>query len=153
MTCLRYNRNNYDAEDCLQTSMVNIFSNLHQFDVNKGSFNTWSTRIVINTNIQYLKSKESMFSMEYLDSSETLYDSAVESNESYQLNSEKLKDLIQKLPTGYRTVFNLFVIEGYDHTEIAEILNIKIGTSKSQLAKAKLFLRNKIEEVLKTATT
>lgn len=150
--CLRYNSNDFDANDCLQTAMVNIYSNLNQYNPAKASFSTWSTRIVINANIQFLKKKESLFSLEYAEANQFLTSSNENFNEHELLNTEQLKNLIQKLPTGYRTIFNLYVLEGFTHVEIADILNITVGTSKSQLSKAKRFLKSKIEEISKTVS-
>lgn len=151
-TCLRYNKNKFDAEDCLQSSIVSIFSNLHQFDANKGAFSTWSTRIVINTNIHFLKNKENHYSVDYGQTLDYLNAKSQEKETKFNFNGEKLKTVIQKLPSGYRTVFNLYVMEGYDHIEISEILNISIGTSKSQLSKAKNFLRKSIGDIHKIAS-
>jgi len=143
MICLRYNRNRADALDALQNALVNIYSKIHQFDAKKGSFKSWSSRIVANESLMLLRKKVSSFEVqslpeefELIDKSETPID---------KLSAKELTLLIQKLPDGYRTVFNLYVMEGKNHSEISTLLNISEGTSKSQLYKARKFLRQKID--------
>jgi len=144
MICLRYHKNRADALDALQNALVNIFSKIHQFDEKKGSFNAWSSRIVVNENLMLLRKKVSSFDMESIsdkfevrDHGETPVD---------KLCAKELTLLIQELPEGYRAVFNLYVMEGKNHNEIATLLNISKGTSKSQLYKARKFLQRKIEQ-------
>lgn len=142
--CLRYLKSREDASDVLQNALVKIFSKLNQFDDRKGSFTSWSSRIVVNESIMYQRKH-----WKYKDTSDVSLevvnlsgDPAVYSH----LEMEDLTNLIQQLPTGYRIVFNMFVIEGYSHIEIAEKLSISVGTSKSQLFKAKAILKEKIKK-------
>ena len=148
MICLRYNKNRYDAEDCLQSALVSIFSNLEQFDAEKGSFKSWSHRIVVNANLQFLKKQKLRMHNDLED--EYLLCTQENDEQEFALSTEKMVKLVQQLPAGYRSIFNLYVVEGYSHAEIAQILDISIGTSKSQLAKAKKMLRRQVEVVLKT---
>ena len=144
--CLRYNGNRFDADDCLQNSLINIFSKLNQFDVNRGDFKSWSAQVVVNDNLMFLRKKKNNF--EAFDLDMEIEDVTEISNESSIISSENLTKLIQALPDGYRTVFNLYVLEGYTHKEIASILNISVGTSKSQLSKARKLLQHQLEVVI-----
>lgn len=143
MLCLRYGKNRYEADDIFQEGLIQIFKDLHQFDEDRASFDTWSSRLMSHSALRYLKknSWHNTFSdieqaPEYNDEQETVYET---------LAAKELTALIQQLPMGYRIVFNMYVLEGYTHKEIAEHLDISVGTSKSQLSKAKKMLRNKIE--------
>jgi len=146
--CLRYNNNRFDAEDCLQTALVRIFSKLRQFDESKGSFKNWSNRIVVNANIAFLKRQRAL-NITDLDDDVLVYDD-IQIDKENMISSENLIKVVQQLPVGYRSIFNLYVLEGFNHKEISDLLNISIGTSKSQLARAKKLLRNQLEELLKT---
>ena len=144
--CLRYNGNRFDADDCLQNSLINIFSKLDQFDVKRGDFKSWSAQVVVNDNLMFLRKKKNNF--EAFDLEMDVEDVEPISEESSIISSENLTKLIQALPDGYRTVFNLYVLEGYTHNEIASILNISVGTSKSQLSKARKLLQHQLEVVI-----
>jgi len=146
MICLRYQKNKDDALDCLQNGLIKIFSKIDQFDVEKGNFKAWSCKVVVNENLMFLRKKGNSFKVYDVDEvtfipnqSETALDI---------LSAEELTKMVQNLPNGYRTVFNLFVIEGFSHQEIAEILDISIGASKSQLFKARKLLQKKLEVLL-----
>jgi RNA polymerase sigma-70 factor (ECF subfamily) len=131
--CLRYSKNEADAEDLLQDSFIKIYENIKYFK-SQGSFEGWLKRITINNCINFYKktlSKKEISSDEY-----DVQDSVKEDIFS-KLETEEILKLIQGLPEGYRMVFNLYVIEGYKHYEIAEILGISENTSKTQLLKAK----------------
>lgn len=143
MICLRYNRNRADALDALQNALVKIYSKIDQFDAKKGSFKAWSSRIVANESLMLLRRKALSFEVQCLPEEFELTDA----NETPidKLSAKELTSLIQKLPDGYRAVFNLYVMEGKNHSEIATLLNISEGTSKSQLYKARKFLRQKID--------
>lgn len=146
MVSLRYGKNKMQAEDILQEGLINIYNNLSSYDSSKAAFSTWSTRVLINSALNYLKKNiwaDKMSDIDEVyditDNSETVYD---------KLSAKELTQLVQQLPTGYRVVFNLYVIEGYNHREIGEQLGISEGTSKSQLSKARKELRNKLESQL-----
>ncbi len=144
--CLRYNRNTFDADDCLQNALINIFSKLSQFDENRGNFKSWSSQIVVNDNLMFLRKKKQNFQSFELEDDKFVVEEV--SEESSIISSENLTKLIQALPSGYRTVFNLYVMEGYSHVEISEILEISVGTSKSQLSKARKLLQHQLEVVI-----
>jgi len=140
--CLRYNKNRDDSLDALQNALIIILSKLNQFDSNKGSFKSWSSKIVINENLQLLRKKN--LQLELIDSRLEEVDSYSYDVSEPAYTKKELIQMIQSLPDGYRAVFNLYVMEGYSHMEISEILNISVGTSKSQLSKAKRMLKNKL---------
>lgn len=134
-------KNRYDAEDLLQESYINIYKDLKSFDINKGTFNTWSTRVIVNTCLQQLRKNKSTFDI--VDIQEINTDIEVSPEIVEQMNLKDLTMEISGLPDGYRTVFNMYVIDGFSHKEIAEKLNISVGTSKSQLMRAKQSLKKK----------
>lgn len=144
--CLRYNKRREDAMDILQNALVNIFSKLYQFDEQKGDFKSWSSKIVVNENLMFLRKKTNTIRTEEISTND-IYTAHEDSEESV-LSSEKLTKMIQSMPQGYRTVFNLYVMDGYTHVEISEILNISVGSSKSQLSKARKFLQQKLEVLI-----
>lgn len=143
--CLRYATDRSRAEDILQEGFIKIFNNLDRFR-NEGSFEGWIRRIIVNTAIEHVR-KEKYISRHV--EIEHAYDIALDNSIFENMAAKDLLSLLQQLPPGYRTVFNLYAIEGYTHKEIAEILEIKEGTSKSQLAKARYTLQKMIKEVEK----
>jgi len=146
MISLRYCSNRADASDVLQNALVKIFLKLDQFDSVRGNFSSWSSKIVVNESLMFLRQRSNAF--KNVEVNDELL--AFNENESPIdiLSAEELTSLIQKLPDGYRTVFNLYVIEGYNHNEIADLLKITSGTSKSQLSKARKLLQQKLEVIL-----
>lgn len=143
--CLRYASNKEEAEDFLQEGFIKIYANLYQYQP-IGSFSAWLRKVVVNVALQKLRRKKTPFADIEID---RLAD-AVESNEDIfsQFGAKMLIRLIQQLPDGYRTVFNMYVIEGYSHKEIATQLGINEATSKSQLSRAKAALRKMLEQVV-----
>jgi RNA polymerase sigma factor (sigma-70 family) len=138
--CIRYSATHAEAEDMLQEAFIRIFAYIGQYKF-EGSFEGWLKRIVINVALRILQKKGIRFSELNEDIQEQqVADSEVWSNAS----EEEILKLISKLPLGYRTVFNMYVLEGYSHSEIASMLEIDIGTSRSQLAKARKALQQKI---------
>lgn len=136
--CCRYIKDRMAAEDVMVESMMRIFEKSSQFDF-QGSFEGWSRRLVVNQALGYLRSKKMLeVGMEEIrettDTTENL------------LEAEDLMRLIHELPSGYRAVFNLYAIEGYSHAEIAELLGISEGTSKSQLSRARAALQERLNE-------
>ncbi len=132
----RYLRDEADSEDVLMMAFSRVFANLVSFDDRgEGSLQAWIRRIVVNESLMWLRRRNN-FSL--VESSETV--EAVELNELGALPAEDIVRFIKALPDGYRTVFNLAVIEGYDHDEIAQMLGITAGTSRSQLSKARVAL-------------
>ncbi len=145
--CLRYGRDHSEAEDILQEGFIHIFKDLHQYQ-GKGSLLGWMRKVLVNNALQYLRKWKRDWN--HIDISD-YQDTFSTSGDIFQkLGLEELTHLIQKLPVGYRLVFNLYVIEGYAHKEIAEMLNISVNTSKTQLFKAKALLRKQLETQLLT---
>lgn len=139
--CLRYAGNPDDAQDILQEGFVKVFHNLSRFR-GDGSFEGWIRRIFVNTAIEHYRRKVNLYPVTEAQ------EDTVEDRDWSALDRLALKDLlemIRKLSPGYRTVFNLYVVEGYTHKEIAAMLGISEGTSKSQLARAKAILQNMIK--------
>lgn len=137
--CLKYSRNHAEAEDNLHDAFVTIFEKMSQYKY-KGSFEGWLKRIVINTTLQKYRSK-GVFNIVNEDDIE---DKVIEV-EDYNVDMDFLLYSIQELPDRYRLVFNLYALDGYSHKEIAEMLKITTGTTKSNLARARMILKNKIE--------
>ncbi len=137
--CLKYSRNYTEAQDNLQDSFLLIFKNIHKYSF-KGSLEGWLKRVVTNHILQQYR-KESFLTV--VD--ENLPEDVEVEIDSDSVSSEYLMKIIQELPDRYRLVFNLYVLDGYSHQEIAEHLNINIGTSKSNLSRAKMILKEKIE--------
>ena len=135
--CIRMVKNEMDAEDLLQNSFVDVFCNLKKFRF-QSSIGAWIKRIVINNCINFLKKRKLDF--ETLDEKTTPV--SVTNDESEPLfTTEAINEAIYKLPSGYRVVFTLYLMEGYDHKEIASILDISEATSKSQFSRAKQKIR------------
>ena len=149
-TCMRYTGNREEAEDLLQEGFIKIFKNIYEFKArNEGSLAAWIKRIMVNTSISYLRKKKQQLFIENIDSYQ-IYENEedpIEENENSQPDSEQLMKLISELPDGYRLVFNLYVLENYGHKEIAQILGITEGTSKSQLSKARIYLQKKLNSI------
>jgi RNA polymerase sigma-70 factor (ECF subfamily) len=139
--CLKYSRNSVEAQDNLQDAFLTIFKSIRQYK-HKGSFEGWMKRITINTVLQKYR-KERFFEIVNEEAIEDPEEVEIEEN---NLSLDFLLRIIQELPNRYRLVFNLYVLDGYSHNEIAEMLNITSGTSKSNLARARMILKTKIEE-------
>lgn len=137
--CLKYSRNYQEAQDNLQNGFITIFNKIDQYDF-KGSFEGWIKRIIINTALQTYRQKNVL----NLVTEEIPEEVEIEIDEE-EVSLEYLLKLIQELPNKYRLVFNLYVLDDYSHKEIAEMLGISEGTSKSNLSRARVILRNKIE--------
>lgn len=137
--CLKYSRNYTEAQDNLQDGFLIIFDKINQYSF-KGSFDGWLKRVMINNVLQQYRNQTflSLVNEDVVDDYEVEID-----NDDISL--EYLLKIIQELPDRYRLVFNLYVIDGFSHSEIAEMLSINIGTSKSNLARARMILKEKIE--------
>ncbi|HMG83221.1 MAG TPA: RNA polymerase sigma factor [Ferruginibacter sp.] len=147
--CLRYARSSADAEDILQDAFIKVFDKMHQFKF-EGSFEGWIRRIVVNTALKKYslrRYEKEVVGYEIKDKDE----SSIEASAYSDLTAKDLLDLINALPSGYKIIFNLYVIEGYQHDEIAEMLGIQPGTSRSQLVKARNMLQKQILELQKIA--
>jgi RNA polymerase sigma-70 factor (ECF subfamily) len=139
--CLRYAGNPDDAQDILQEGFVKVFKNLNRFR-GDGSFEGWIRRIFVNTAIEHYRRKVNMYPVTE-NQENTIEDKDWTAFD--RLSQKDLLEIIQELSPGYRTVFNMYVVEGYTHRDIADILGISEGTSKSQLARAKAILQNVIK--------
>ena len=137
--CLKYSRNRAEAEDNLQDSFMTIFKKIEQYD-NKGAFEGWIKRITINTALQRYRGQ----SLLNIVNEENIEDVSVE-DEDNDLSIDFLLNCVQELPDRYRMVFNLYALDGYSHKEIADMLAITTGTTKSNLARARMILKEKIE--------
>jgi RNA polymerase sigma factor (sigma-70 family) len=147
--CNRYARNSGDAEDILQDAFIKVFDKIHQFKF-EGSFEGWIRRIMVNTALKKYslrRYEKEVSGYEVKDRDE----SGLEPSAYAHLTEKELLDLINNLPDGYRIIFNLYVIEGYQHDEIAEMLGIQSGTSRSQLVKARTMLQKQIIQLQKVA--
>ena len=147
--CNRYARNSADAEDILQDAFIKVFDKIHQFKF-EGSFEGWIRKIVVNTALKkysLLRYEKEISGYEINDRDE----SVMEPSAYAHITQKELMELINNLPDGYRLVFNLYVIEGYQHDEIAGLLGIQPGTSRSQLVKARNLLQRQILELQKIA--
>ena len=138
--CLKYSRNYAEAEDNLQDAFLTIFKKIEQYK-NKGSFEGWIKRITVNTVLQRYR-KEKVFD---IINENTIEDVELEVDDD-TVSIDYLLKIIQELPDRYRLVFNLYVLDGYSHKNIADMLEINIGTSKSNLSRARLILKQTIEE-------
>lgn len=139
--CLRYASNAEEAEDILQEGFIKIFSKINSYR-GDGSFEGWIRRIFVNTAIEHYRKKI------YLQPITETEENTVEGKYLSVLDNLAEKDiiqLVQQLSPGYRTVFNMYVVEGYTHKQIAEALGISEGTSKSQLSRAKLILQDLVK--------
>lgn len=143
--CSRYARTSPEAEDMLQDSFIKIFSSIQQYR-SEGPFEGWLRKITVNTCLRKLQKTKIVF--DDLATVETLNDD-VHPDVISTLTEKELIGLISSLPDGYRVVFNLHVIEGYSHDEIAAILGIQPATSRSQLIKARRQLQKQLQEYQK----
>jgi RNA polymerase sigma-70 factor (ECF subfamily) len=148
--CMRYARNNADAEDMLQDAFIKVFDKIKQFK-GEGSFEGWIRKIVVNTALKkytLIRYDKEIIGHEGVDAEHFF---STEQGAYSHLSEKELLQLINKLPDGYRFVFNMYVIEGYSHDEIATLLGIQSGTSRSQLAKARMLLQKQILQIQKQA--
>lgn len=142
--CLRYAKNRMEAEDILQDGFIKVFQNLKHFR-KEGSLEGWVRRIMVNTAINYYKSN--LKYLQTMDIDDVPGSSGLSVDASDQMSVKVLLKLVQGLPEGYRVVFNLYVIEGYSHKEIAAMLNVSENTSKSQLSRARKVLQEKVKKI------
>lgn len=134
--CRYYISNVHDAEETMLSGFFKVFTNIKNFK-NEGSFEGWIRRIMIRQSISFLRKKNPLIAVEEIEN----YTEVVESEMDIEASVAAIQKVIDALPDGYRVVFNLYEIEGYKHQEIAEMLNISISTSKTQLFKAKRALQ------------
>ena len=141
--CIRYMKSRDEAEDVLQEGFVTIFSKIDTYS-GEGSFEGWMRKIFVNTALMKLRKKD--FLKESVDVTE-VRNVSFEPGILESIGGKEIMQLIASMPTGFRTVFNMNIIEGYSHKEIAEALGISEGTSRSQLNRARMWLQEKIRQM------
>ena len=149
--CLRYAKNREAAEDLLQEGFVKVFVNIDKFR-GDGSFEGWVLRIIVNTAVEHYRKSTKMYPVVSVDD---INKDIPWADTGDELELEDLMKMIDKLSHGYKTVFNLYVVEGFSHKEIGEMLEISEGTSKSQLARARYLLMDMVKksEIVKKSAT
>ena len=141
--CLRYMNSREEAQDVLQDGFVKAFTKMSTYNFD-GSFEGWLRRIIVNTALEQLRKNKNKFEERFDDGHKDY--SSVKNEAEGKIEIDELLRALQKLAIGYRTVFNLYIIEGFTHAEIALSLNISEATSKSQLSRAKILLQKIIQQ-------
>jgi RNA polymerase sigma factor (sigma-70 family) len=139
VVCLRYSKSSAEAEDILQEAFVKVFQGIKDFR-QESKLETWITRIMVNTALNAQRKKLYLFPMVDVEDTNLTEEEVSVTG----MNVQDLLEMIQSLPQGCQVVFNMFAIEGYSHKEIADMLGISEGTSKSQYARARALLQNKL---------
>ena len=142
--CVRYANDYEKAKDILHDGFIKIFTKVHTYS-EKGSLGGWMRRIFVTTALEFLRDDQSRQYMDIIDYEEKI--ETVEISVVEKLSAEDILKCISELPKGCQLVFNMHAIEGYSHAEIAEMLNIKEGSSRSQFAYARQLLQNKIQKL------
>ena len=151
---LRYLKNHDDASDCLQDAFVIVYDKIKDYQTIgkdeelKKTFVGWLKRIQINVCLMFIRKQKKNYFIERFEDERFDIEDEQEEEGFFDVSPQKLFDLITKLPDGYRMVLNMYILDGYSHQEIADLLSISVGTSKSQLARAKKILKDKILIVL-----
>lgn len=140
--CMRYMRQSDEAEDVLQEGFIKLFKSLHQYTF-QGSFEGWIRKIMVNTALTKMSRMSFKLEVDLIENYHDVFDyrDIIEN-----ISAKEIRTMISELPDGYRLVFNLYVMEGYSHKEIAETLGVTENTSRSQLLKARLALQNKLKK-------
>jgi len=139
--CLQYAKDYTEAEDILQDGFIKVFTKMSQFDF-KGSFEGWVRRIMVNCALERYRKQNLLYNVSEI----TDYDIRFAQEDTMgEISSKELLGIIQELSPQYKIVFNLYAIEGYAHQEIAEMLGISVGTSKSNLSRARVILQEKVK--------
>lgn len=141
VTCIRYAHNKEEAQEILNDGFIKVFKNLERFDFKK-PFKYWLRRILINTAIDYLRKYKKYHDTLDLDQATQIENKEIDGFDN--LSAKDLLNLVQQLAPSYRMVFNLYVIEGYSHKEIAQQMGISVGTSKSNLS----YARNRLKKMI-----
>ena len=142
--CIRYIGDRDAAEDILQDGFVTLFTHLGSYK-GEGSFEGWARKIFVTTALMSLRKKDALKMSEDLEAARGLRAETV--SQTQNIGYKELMKLIMTLPPGFRTVFNMYAIEGYSHKEIGEMLGISETTSRTQLSRARIWLQNKIKEI------
>lgn len=141
--CIRYVGDREQAEDILQDGFITLFTRLKDYK-GQGSFEGWARRIFVTTALMHLRKKDTLKMSEDLEAAKGLKTETT--SQIQNIGYKELLALVTQLPTGFRTVFNLYAIEGYSHKEIGEMLGISESTSRTQFSRARTWLQNKIRE-------
>jgi RNA polymerase sigma-70 factor (ECF subfamily) len=150
--CVRYCHNREEAEDVLQNGFITVFKNIGNFR-GDGSFEGWIRKIIVNTALMHLRAKKNELNFSDVEELGSKAHPESQFDTASQINANELKKMLERLPEGYRLVFNLYAIEGYAHKEIAEMLGISEGTSKSQLSKARNYLQEMLKKMMAETST
>ena len=142
--CIRYAGDRVQAEDLLQEGFITLFAKLNDYKGN-GSFEGWARKIFVTTALMDLRKKDALKMSEELETVRGMKDDLP--SQGQNIGYKELMKLVMELPTGFRTVFNMYAIEGYSHKEIGEMLGISETTSRTQLSRARIWLQNKIKEI------
>lgn len=140
--CKRYLGNSPDAEDVLMEGFMKVYTKIDTYQ-DQGSFEGWIRRIITNEALMKIRKNKLFKTIDI----EEFWDISMPENALMNLQVEAIEEIIHEMPIGYRTIFNLYAIEGYSHREIAELLEISEGTSKSQLSRARALLQTKINQI------
>lgn len=147
--CYRYSQRRDEAEDLFQDGFIKVFEKIHKYNF-KGSLEGWIRRIMVNNAIDYLRIKKRKYNFTENTNEFVDVEDEVENTKMYEaISTQTILEMVQKLSASYQLVFNMYVLDGYTHQEIAEKLEISEGTSKSNLSKAKANLRMMVKEYLK----
>ena len=141
--CMRYTDDLNTAKDVFQESYLKVFEKIHQFDSKKGNLMAWMSRIAVNTALEQLRKAKKI---EYVDAFAPALHPVSDEDIIADLSATELLDYVNQLATPYKLVFNLYVVEGYQHQEIADLLGITASTSRSQLARARVLLQKIIKK-------
>ena len=142
MACLRYTRNEDDAIEVLHNGFLKVYKNIHTYDMSKASLYTWIRKIVVNSAIDFIRQRN-RFTVVELEKAE---EPGIDADAIQRISAQELLKLVQQLSPATQTVFNLYVIEGYNHREIANLIGISEGTSKWHLSEA----RRQLQKLLQT---
>ncbi len=142
--CIRYIGDRDQAEDVLQDGFITLFAKLETYK-GDGSFEGWARRVFVTTALMALRKKDALKMSEDLETARGMKSETA--SQTQQIGYKELMQLVTSLPPGFRTVFNMYSIEGYSHKEIAETLGISETTSRTQLSRARIWLQNKIKEI------
>ncbi len=140
--CLNYSKDAAEAEDNLHDGFIRVFTKISQYEF-KGSFEGWMRRIMVNTSLEKFRKNNQLYPVGDMMAYESLHFSE---DTLSSISAEELMKIVQELPPRYRMVFNLYAIEGYSHQEIAKLMEINEGTSKSNLSRARVILQKKVIE-------
>ena len=141
--CLRYTKNESDAVEVLNNGFLKVFKNIDKYQAGQGSLYTWIRTIIINSCLDFIKSKQRQEQHRELNDSVEVH---IDPEAIKKINSEALLQMVRQLPPATMAVFNLYVVEGFKHKEIAELLNVTDGTSKWHLSEARKLLQKMIQQ-------